>query len=100
MNATDVLNCTFRFPLCSKNEEIETPSLGDFVEYTKIYTKKQFLQMERLILQTLEFDLNTPTVHTFICHIGVSALDPSVVSLAQVRDNAACPRMTEHPPFP
>ncbi|KAI5703175.1 hypothetical protein M8J76_005751 [Diaphorina citri] len=71
--------------VASKYEEIYPPEVNEFVYITDdTYTKKQLLKMETLILKVLNFDLNIPTVHSFICHITVSGhLDQSVLYLAQ-----------------
>uniref|UniRef100_A0A8D8YH62 Cyclin-A1 n=2 Tax=Cacopsylla melanoneura TaxID=428564 RepID=A0A8D8YH62_9HEMI len=71
--------------VASKYEEIYPPEVGEFVYITDdTYSKKQVLKMETLILKVLNFDLNIPTVHSFICHITVSAhLGPSVLYMAQ-----------------
>lgn len=71
--------------IASKYEEIYPPEVAEFVYITDdTYSKKQVLKMETLILKVLNFDLNIPTVHSFICHIVVSAhLGPSVLYMAQ-----------------
>lgn len=71
--------------VASKYEEIYPQEVGEFVFITDdTYTKKQVLKMETLLLKVLNFDLNIPTVHSFICHITVSAkLSSKVLYMAQ-----------------
>jgi cyclin B len=52
--------------LASKYEEIYAPEVRDFVYITdKAYTKEQILQMEAMILNTLEFRITVPTAYVF-----------------------------------
>ena len=54
--------------IASKYEEIWAPEVRDFVYISdKAYTKEQILAMEKLILNTLKFDLTVPTPNTFLC---------------------------------
>lgn len=54
--------------IASKYEEIWAPEVRDFVYISdKAYTKEQILAMEKLILNTLKFDLTVPTANTFLC---------------------------------
>lgn len=54
--------------IASKYEEIWAPEVRDFVYISdKAYTKEQILVMEKLILNTLKFDLTVPTPNTFLC---------------------------------
>jgi len=52
--------------IASKYEEIYPPEVTEFVYITdNTYTKKQVLQMERMILRALSFDIASPTVNWF-----------------------------------
>lgn len=54
--------------IASKYEEIWAPEVRDFVYISdRAYTKEQILAMEKLILNTLKFDLTVPTSNTFLC---------------------------------
>lgn len=53
--------------LAAKLEEIYPPELKDFVYITDdTYSKRQVVKMEQVILQCLDFDLISPTTHTFL----------------------------------
>lgn len=53
--------------IAAKFEEIYPPEIADFVYITDdTYTKSQIVRMERLILQTLNFNLVAPTTDTFL----------------------------------
>ena len=53
--------------LASKYEEIWAPEVRDFVYISdKAYTREQILQMEKLILNTLKFQLTLPTPYPFL----------------------------------
>ncbi|CAG2160868.1 unnamed protein product [Oppiella nova] len=53
--------------IASKYEEIYPPELSEFVYITDdSYTKQQILNMEKLILKALEFDVSAPTIYYFI----------------------------------
>ena len=53
--------------IASKYEEIWAPEVRDFVYISdRAYTKEQILAMEKLILNTLKFDLTVPTASTFL----------------------------------
>lgn len=54
--------------IASKYEEIWAPEVRDFVYISdRAYSKEQILAMEKLILNTLKFDLTVPTTNTFLC---------------------------------
>lgn len=54
--------------IASKYEEIWAPEVRDFVYISdRAYSKDQILAMEKLILNTLKFDLTVPTPNTFLC---------------------------------
>ncbi len=51
----------------SKYEEIWAPEVRDFVYISdKAYTRDQILAMEKLMLNTLQFNLTLPTSHNFL----------------------------------
>ncbi|CAG2113312.1 unnamed protein product [Medioppia subpectinata] len=53
--------------IASKYEEIYPPELSEFVYITDdSYTKQQILNMEKLILKALDFDVSAPTTYYFI----------------------------------
>lgn len=53
--------------IASKYEEIWAPEVRDFVYISdRAYTKEQILAMEKMILNTLKFDLTVPTANTFL----------------------------------
>ncbi len=53
--------------IASKYEEIWAPEVRDFVYISdKAYTREQILQMEKLMLNTLAFNLTLPTSHNFL----------------------------------
>lgn len=53
--------------IAAKYEEIYPPDVAEFVYITDdTYVKKQVLQMEKLILKVLSFDLSIPTVVVFV----------------------------------
>lgn len=53
--------------LASKMEEIYPPNINEFVYITdNSYTKKQVIEMEKLVLQTLNWHLICPTMNSFV----------------------------------
>jgi hypothetical protein len=53
--------------IASKYEEIWAPEVRDFVYISdKAYTRDQILEMERLMLNTLQYDLTVPTPFQFL----------------------------------
>jgi len=53
--------------IAAKYEEIYPPGVGEFAFITSnIYTKKQVLLMEQLVLKVLGFDVSMPTSHEFV----------------------------------
>lgn len=53
--------------IASKYEEIYAPEVRDFVYITdKAYTKEEILKMEYSIIQTLDFNLCTPSPYRFL----------------------------------
>lgn len=81
--------------ISSKYEEIWAPEVRDFVYISdRAYTKEQILGMEKVMLNTLRFQLTLPTVYNFLArdlkaanmHFDkdVTMLASYVVELAQV----------------
>ncbi len=53
--------------IASKYEEIWAPEVRDFVFISdKAYTRDQILNMEKLMLNTLHFNLTLPTAYSFL----------------------------------
>ncbi|KAL0230456.1 hypothetical protein PCE1_004016 [Barthelona sp. PCE] len=53
--------------IASKLEEVDALTLSDFIFVcAETYSKQEFLEMERLVLNTLEFTLHVPTAKSFI----------------------------------
>lgn len=53
--------------IASKYEEIWAPELRDFIYISdKAYTREQILQMEKVMLNTLGFNLTVPTAFNFL----------------------------------
>jgi hypothetical protein len=53
--------------IASKYEEIWAPELRDFIYISdKAYTREQILAMEKLMLNTLNFNLTVPTAYNFL----------------------------------
>jgi len=53
--------------VASKYEEITPPDINEFVYITDdTYTRKQVLRMEHLLLKTLDFKMNSPTINWFL----------------------------------
>mmetsp|Transcript_13505 Transcript_13505/g.49130 ORF Transcript_13505/g.49130 Transcript_13505/m.49130 type:complete len:414 (+) Transcript_13505:248-1489(+) len=54
--------------LASKYEEIWAPEVRDFVYISdKAYTRDQILEMEKVMLNVLHFNLTIPTQYAFLC---------------------------------
>lgn len=70
----------------SKYEEIWAPEVRDFVYISdKAYTREQILSMEKLMLNTLKFNLTVPTQYNFMARYLKAAgvhMDKSVTMLA------------------
>lgn len=65
--------------IASKYEEIWAPEVRDFVYISdKAYTREQILAMEKLMLNTLKFNLTTPTAFNFLSRF---------IKAAGVKDN-------------
>lgn len=53
--------------ISSKYEEIYAPEVKDFVYITdKAYTKEEILEMEQMILATLDFNVTSPSAFRFL----------------------------------
>ncbi|XP_059623327.1 G2/mitotic-specific cyclin-2-like [Cornus florida] len=53
--------------LACKYEEVSVPVVDDFVFISdKAYTRKEILEMERLMLNTLQFNMSVPTPYVFM----------------------------------
>ena len=86
-----------------KANEVFYPSLEDFIDITdKAYTKKQLLNMEMLVLQTLNFDFLFPTSEEFYSilskifrfnkmqhHLGEYFIDSSLVDYNMLKYKAS-----------
>ena len=52
--------------LACKYEEVPVPVVADSIIISdKVYTRKEFLEMERLMLNTLQFNMSVPTPYVF-----------------------------------
>ena len=71
--------------IASKYEEIYAPEVRDFVYITdKAYTKEEILKMEYSILQTLDFDITSPSSYRFIERFSkVISADTPLFNLAR-----------------
>lgn len=66
--------------IASKYEEIYTPEVNDFIWISaKAYTREEMLKMERLILLTLDFNLNIPTPLHFLRRFSKAARSDSKI---------------------
>ena len=77
--------------IVAKFEEIYPPNLTDYVGVCdNAYTKKDILDMESLILVTLNFNLTQTSTFAFLQHIQLSAkLDPKAFTFARfILENA------------
>lgn len=53
--------------LAAKYEEIYPPEIKDFIYISaNTYTREEILRMERLTLQTLDFQITTPSIYAFL----------------------------------
>ncbi|KAF7829037.1 G2/mitotic-specific cyclin-1 [Senna tora] len=53
--------------LACKYEEVSVPIVGDLILISdKAYTRKQVLEMEKLMLNTLQFNMSVPTAYVFM----------------------------------
>lgn len=76
-----LVGCTAML-LAAKYEEIYAPEVRDFVYISdKAYTREQILQMEAIMLRTLEFKLTVPTAFRFgerFIKVALSGTDPQL----------------------
>ncbi|MEW5306207.1 MAG: hypothetical protein WDW36_008690 [Sanguina aurantia] len=79
----------------SKYEEIWAPEVRDFVYISdKAYTREQILSMEKLMLNTLKFNLTVPTQYNFMARYLKAAgvhMDKSVTMLASYLGELSLP---------
>lgn len=70
--------------LAAKYEEIYPPELRELVYITdKAYNKAEVVEMESDIVNTLEYNLTVPTIHTFLCrYLKAAHADRTMVQLA------------------
>ena len=70
--------------LAAKYEEIYPPELRELVYITdKAYNKAEVIEMESDIVNTLEYNLTVPTIHTFLCrYLKAAHADRTMVQLA------------------
>ena len=70
--------------LASKYEEIYAPELRDLVYITdRAYTKQEIVETETEIINTLQYNLTVPTIHTFLCrYLKAAHADRTMVQLA------------------
>lgn len=70
--------------IAAKYEEIYPPELRDLVYITdRAYNKKEILEMESEIVNSLEYEFTVPTVHTFLCrYLKAAHADRTMVQLA------------------
>ena len=70
--------------LASKYEEIYAPELRDLVYITdRAYTKEEIVETESEIVNTLQYNLAVPTIHTFLCRFLKAAhADRTMVQMA------------------
>jgi hypothetical protein len=70
--------------VAAKYEEIYAPELRDLVYITdRAYSKEEIIAMQSDIINTLQFQLTIPTVHTFLCRFLKAAhADRTMVQLA------------------
>lgn len=73
--------------IAGKIEEIHPPYGEEWADLTaKSYTPEQISRMERLLLSTLQFDVQPPTIISFIEHLCHELnMDRKILYLAMVR---------------
>ena len=63
--------------VASKYEEIWAPEVKDFVFISdEAYTREQILEMEKIMLNTLRFNLTVPTAFAFLHRYLKAGIDP------------------------
>ncbi|KAL6782010.1 G2/mitotic-specific cyclin-1 [Auxenochlorella protothecoides] len=89
--------------IASKYEEIWAPEVRDFVYISdRAYSREQILQMEKVMLNTLRFNLTVPTAHQFLSRylkIVDAASDTELVNYATYLVELALPNYAalKHP---
>ena len=70
--------------MAAKYEEIYPPELRDLVYITdRAYNKQEILEMENMILNTIEYKLTVPTAHSFLCrYLKAAHADRTMVQLS------------------
>lgn len=70
--------------IAGKYEEIYPPQIQDYVEITnRAYTKRDVQEMERLVLDTLQFELTMTSTFRFLeRYARLSQISPELFSLA------------------
>ena len=80
--------------VASKYEEIWAPEVKDFVFISdEAYTREQILEMEKIMLNTLRFNLTVPTAFAFLhryLKAGIAPRHPQV----RRRAHPQCCRVT------
>lgn len=75
--------------VASKYEEIWAPEVKDFVYISdEAYSRQQILDMEKIMLNTLKFNLTVPTPHNFLARFLKAAgtdKDTEVRSILELR---------------
>ena len=68
----------------AKYEEVYSPEVKDFVYVTdNCYEGREVVEMESLILDTLQYCMTVPTIHTFLCrHLKAAHADRAMVQLS------------------
>ena len=76
--------------VASKYEEIWAPEVKDFVFISdEAYTREQILEMEKIMLNTLRFNLTVPTAFAFLHRFLKAGIDPQ----AHTQVRAALPML-------
>lgn len=70
--------------VAAKYEEIYPPEIRDLVYITdRAYNKHEILEMESSIINTLQYNLTVPTVHSFLCrYLKAAHADRTMVQLS------------------
>ena len=87
--------------VASKYEEIWAPEVKDFVFISdEAYTREQILEMEKIMLNTLRFNLTVPTAFAFLHRFlkaGITPRHPQVCpQLAHTKAGAAHLEYSSH----
>jgi G2/mitotic-specific cyclin-B, other len=70
--------------IAAKYEEIYPPELRDYVHVTdRAYSRKEIVEMESDVVESLQYNLTVPTIHSFLCRFLKAAhADRTMVQLA------------------